>query len=344
MFPGYPFSAVLELKKFPPQTHSIRFPWGNLVSWTQTAIDQLSEFQTWNYPNGRTSFTEPAAFSALALLQAGRIDEAKHTVDWIASIQQQDGRIGVSEVHTTPAWTTSLAILAWQRFQQATQTNRFADPLRRALNWAGNAKGSTIDPKKATSIGHDTTLVGWPWVIGTHSWIEPTAFFVMAFHATERTGHARTRDAVRLLIDRQLPSGGCNYGNTLVLGNVLKPHPQPSGISLMALAPFVHQVDSTETEIPLDRKSKLAIKQSANYLRSQIDQPLGTASRCFVTLGLAAQTQQPVGLAQLEQTYRQRVAKNLSAYQLALCLLANEGDHSILFDSFENGEPNRSTT
>ena len=29
-------------------------------------------------------------------------------------------------------------------------------------------------------LGHDSTLIGWPWVEGTHSWIEPTAWAVLA--------------------------------------------------------------------------------------------------------------------------------------------------------------------
>ena len=39
-----------------------------------------------------------------------------------------------------------------------------------------------------------------------------------------------------LLLDRQLPSGGCNYGNTSVLGQMLRPHVQPTCVALLALA------------------------------------------------------------------------------------------------------------
>ena len=76
----------------------------------------------------------------------------------------------------------------------------------------------------------------WPWVLGTHSWIEPTAFNVLALKAAGRGEHPRTREAVRLLVDRLLPTGGCNYGNTTVLGQQLRPHLAPTGLVLLSLA------------------------------------------------------------------------------------------------------------
>ena len=75
-----------------------------------------------------------------------------------------------------------------------------------------------------------------PMAEGTHSWIEPTAFHALALKATARGEHPRAREAITLLLDRQLPSGGCNYGNTAVLGQMLRPHVQPTGIALLALA------------------------------------------------------------------------------------------------------------
>jgi len=39
-----------------------------------------------------------------------------------------------------------------------------------------------------------------------------------------------------MLLDRQLPHGGWNYGNTLVFGQELRPIPESTGIALAALA------------------------------------------------------------------------------------------------------------
>lgn len=96
-------------------------------------------------------------------------------------------------------------------------------------------------------FGHDRTLQGWPWVEGTHSWVEPTAYAVLALRTCGQTNHPRVREAVRLLGDRVLPGGGWNYGNTRVMGNILRPFPATTGIALAALAgePLTPQIDES---------------------------------------------------------------------------------------------------
>jgi hypothetical protein len=71
--------------------------------------------------------------------------------------------------------------------------------------------------------------VGWAYAEGTHSWVEPTAFAVLALKAASREYQAAAREGVAVLIDRQLPGGGLNYGNTFVLGQLIRPHIQPTG-------------------------------------------------------------------------------------------------------------------
>jgi hypothetical protein len=116
-------------------------------------------------------------------------------------------------------------------------------------------------------------------VAGTHSWIEPTALHVRALKNAGYTGHPRVREAVRMLLDRLLPGGGCNYGNTWVLGQLLRPHVQPTGIALVALA--------GETD------SRGRIAASLDYLDRQPGDRLGAASLSWAVLALAAH-QRPV--------------------------------------------------
>jgi hypothetical protein len=85
-------------------------------------------------------------------------------------------------------------------------------------------------------VQHDTGLVGWPWVEGTHSWLEPTAMAVLALSLDGLSGHARVVEGVRLIVDRALPHGGWNYGNKSVFRTELRPHPGPTGLALLALA------------------------------------------------------------------------------------------------------------
>ena len=107
-------------------------------------------------------------------------------------------------------------------------------PISRGIDWLVETRGVALE--RTEQLGHDSTLIGWPWVEGTHSWIEPTAWAVLALKSAGLSQHPRTREAIRLLIDRLLPDGGCNFGNTVVLGQQLLPHLQSSGICLLALA------------------------------------------------------------------------------------------------------------
>jgi hypothetical protein len=166
-------------------------------------------------------------------------------------------------------------------------------------------------------MGHNTTLVGWPWIEETHSWIEPTAMHVLALKAVGQSGHPRTREAVRLLIDRLLPAGGCNYGNTVVMDQVLRPHLQPTGLAMLALA----------GESVRDGR----IEKSLDYLTAELSPRTASGSLCYGLLGLAAHGCLPADASRwLEMTFRRTVARDASPYRLALVALAALGTASPL--------------
>jgi hypothetical protein len=64
----------------------------------------------------------------------------------------------------------------------------------------------------------------------------------------------RVAEAVRMLLDRQLPDGGWNYGNTVVFGQKLYPMPDMTGMALSALSGLVSYVD---------------VAKSVEYLRAE---------------------------------------------------------------------------
>jgi hypothetical protein len=47
--------------------------------------------------------------------------------------------------------------------------------------------------------------------------------------------HPRIHEATEMLINRQLPSGGWNYGNTMVFGQELQPMADSTGLALQSL-------------------------------------------------------------------------------------------------------------
>jgi hypothetical protein len=254
------------------------------------------------YAEGHPPATEPTLWTALAQHAAGRSDNADRAARWVASLQQTDGSVGISRDAPNPCWPTALALMLWQRVSP----QEYATHIELATKWSLAARGTTLPPDP--HIGHNTTLVGWSWAANTHSWIEPTAFFVMGLRACGLGTHPRTREGVALLVDRLLPQGGCNYGNTKVLGQYLVDHLQPSGIVLWALAG--------------ERIDDPRIDRSLDYLATAVERPTGSASLAFALLALAAWDRTPTNASDLIVTAWNRPTTRHSPYRQALLALA----------------------
>ncbi len=251
--------------------------------------------------------TEPAAWTTLALVAHGEVEAARRSARWLAERQQSTGAVGVSARQDEPRWPTSLALLAWCAVNGAEDSYPFQPHIERAVKWSLFARGETGAP--SPMIGHDTSLVGWSWAANTHSWLEPTCFFVTALRAAGRSDHPRVREGLELAVDRLLPDGGANYGNTIVLGQQLLPHVQSSGIAMLALA----------GEPIADER----IEKSLDYLDQALGPATAPASLSFACLGLAAHGRRPDRAddwiaGALENNGR----KPLAEYEQALLLLA----------------------
>jgi len=150
----------------------------------------------------------------------------------MAAIQRAEGALPVSQALETPGWTTPYAILLWSTVpgHEAAQ--------RRACTWLLGVAGKTIPRTKGSDAltGDNLAAVGWPWVAGTHSWLEPTALAVLALCRLGLAGHPRVGAGIALILNRSLANGGWNYGNKKVFGRDLRPQPGPTGLALLALA------------------------------------------------------------------------------------------------------------
>lgn len=155
--------------------------------------------------------------------------------------QLEDGRVSISPDHPEAFWPTPLAVLAWQGILefQAAQARAVAFLLATSgLHWKK-------DP--GAIFGHDSDLKGWPWRASTSSWAAPTALALTALQVAGHRAHPRVTEAVRLLLDRQIPGGGWNYGNTTVFGQVLHPMPEDTGLVLTALESLVPRFEVQES-------------------------------------------------------------------------------------------------
>ena len=280
-----------------------------MYSWLTTAVKQLVNCPQWTYAASPQIATEPTALSALALLAHGKTIAAQNPLDWLVQQQASDGSLGVTEQERTPCWPTSLAVLAWKNADHVAGEHRYATCCQQACNWLLSITGTT--PERASHVGHDTTIEGWPWVEGTHSWLEPTVFSLLALEACGQEEHPRSHAARSLIIDRLLPHGGANYGNTVVLGQELLPHIQPSGIALCA--------------IPAEA-SDPRVGRTIEYLQRVLPSCTATHSLSFGLMGLAAHNIWPdQAESWLARCYARSVRESDNAYELALLCLVGLG-------------------
>jgi len=192
--------------------------------------------------------------------------------------QLPDGRLCVSKTQPASFWPTALAILAWQ------DSEPYREAQQRAIRFLLETTGFHFPRQSDAPLAHDSQLRGWPWIGETHSWVEPTATAMMALRATGHSDHDRVKEAVRMLMNRQLPHGGWNYGNSVVFGKELHPMPESTGAALAGLAGMV------------DRD---VVMPSLTYLQREVTRLRTPISLGWSLLGLAAWKLAPPNAAAL---------------------------------------------
>jgi len=277
------------------------------VTWLDQTLDELEGQPAIGYTAGSAPAAEPTALAALALARHGRDGTARKAAEALARLQQTSGEVGV-RAGETPGWPTSLAIIAWCAVDRSSYHSR----TDRAVTWLLAKKNRGEAVEQTGVFGHNTSLVGWAYAEQTHTWVEPTAFAVLALKAVGKSADPATREGVLVLIDRQLPGGGLNYGNTYVLGQLLRSHQQPTGIALLAL---VGEHDNT------DRLTK-----SIAWLRRSMGPDTTPLSLGWALLGLRAHEillpEADEWLAAAASTVRKH---DRSPHKLALLALAAKG-------------------
>ena len=198
--------------------------------------------------------------------------------------QLEDGRVCVSPNHPEALWPTPMAILAWNNAPS------FQDHQTRALDFLLNVAGSD----------------GWPWTADTHTWVQPTAMSMIAIKVAEADDQTRTQLAKHMLMNRQLPHGGWNYGSTMVFGQELRPFPETTGAALNALS---------------GRVPSRLIKASLNYLVREISRLHTPIALGWGLLGLGAWGLRPPEWPDLVQSCLERESRYGEYDTASLCLL-----------------------
>jgi hypothetical protein len=227
--------------------------------------------------------------TAWAVLALARNNKHSHLVESgraiLASTQWIDGRITFPDFKDV-YWPTAISVLAWHGALQFDKAKKSAE------KFLLESTGRHFPKQSNAPSVHDTSIKGWPWIGQTHSFVEPTAMTLLSLDICGYGNHPRFHEGIKMILDRQLPHGGWNYGNTIVYGNELRPFMETTGIAIAALA--------RHAEI-----SKVSV--SLHYLKEQIEQSRTPLALAWALLGLGAWGEFPnAGLDWIEQTLKKQ--------------------------------------
>lgn len=215
----------------------------------------------WGYYREKASRLEPTCWAALALRYArSRVDAGSALARW-----PSQGGLLLERAGAPPNFGFhGVALLALRALgvDHAAGTASLVAALQRVAG---------IPLKPSTVNRQDNSLQAWSWIEGTFSWVEPTAWCLLALKKWNGSGVAidpnRVSTAERLLIDRACDGGGWNYGNSNMLGQTLKAYVPTTAVALLSLR---------------DRRSEAVVAKGHEYLRTH-----ATAERSGLSLALS---------------------------------------------------------
>ncbi len=215
--------------------------------------------------------------------------------------QFKEGLVAIDHDHPVSSWPTALALLSWWGWPPGEEASRHA------LNFLSDVTVITFKSEDTVN-SVDSTMRGWAWIGGTTCWVEPTSMAVFAF---DRCGRQidRVRQGINLVLNRQLPHGGWNFGNTFVYGAELLPAEEYIGVALTALAGHCEESQ---------------VSQSIALLEQRLEKIRTPLTLAWGILGLAAWKRRPAFADQAISECLDRQAR-LGPYDtshLALLLIA----------------------
>jgi hypothetical protein len=218
----------------------------------------------WGYAPGKQSRLEPTCLSLMALADDVPGEAARLLAAW----PRREG-LWVDGPGLPPNYGLNGAALVASSTTLRSRAEIVEPVLRRLVE----AKGLALGPSE--EVRQDNRLQAWGWVDGTFSWVEPTAWCVLALKKWRREGDAsanlRVAEAERLLVDRVCVEGGWNYGNAVVLAKTLPAYVPTTALALLALQ---------------DRPGLDAVRQSIDVLVRDAGSEASALSLGFATIAL----------------------------------------------------------
>jgi hypothetical protein len=259
----------------------------------------------WGYEPGRTARLEPTCWALLALRNSPAESDrtlAGWPADRLALLEHRGG---------LPNWSFHALALA-------TRLALGEAPLG-DVQWLAAtlvaARGVPIKPSPAQR--QDVHIAGWSWITGTFSWVEPTAWAVLALKMCRGRGvvvegaNQRIHDGESLLRDRVCAGGGWNYGNSNVFAKDLPAYVPTTAIALLALH---------------DRCDEAFVRRSLDYLEEEsVRHPSVRAlALSALALGRCGRRASHVESA-LRAWFARQPSTDIASLGMALCALERSG-------------------
>jgi len=208
----------------------------------------------WSFYIAGDSRVEPTCWALRALADPSESaqDHITRGIAFLKSLQLSDGSWPASNGMTSGGWVTSLAasVLARLPSQTSVQGPSVEKSVHAGLQWLSDdyPRDSTrwqkfLNNFQSSHASHNDEFRGWGWTPRTASWVEPTAFALMALATASESSSVgasgtsfvpglraqlpkslavkleeRRTLAVGLLYDRMCAGGGWNCGNPRVYG------------------------------------------------------------------------------------------------------------------------------
>ncbi|MGE0705552.1 MAG: hypothetical protein AB7F99_07925 [Vicinamibacterales bacterium] len=191
----------------------------------------------WSYVAGQPGRIEPTCWALLAAGPQAKGQAVPH-LQFLQRSQQPSGLLVEDPAQPVNAAFNGLAAFTLLQPFWA-DASVWTGAARRVTAALVLEKGVQLD--QAPEYRQDNSLQGWSWVAGTFSWVEPTAWGLLALktagNGTPLDAEARARidEGDRLLLDRACDGGGWNYGNAEVFDQDLQPYVPTTALALLAL-------------------------------------------------------------------------------------------------------------
>lgn len=206
-----------------------------LINLTEHLVKLANPQGGWGYYSNNSSSVEPTCLALLALGKdfAKSSPEGKNAISFLMLQLQDSGLVINPGCRKEAVWPTAIALFTLVKLEiPGVPAARMASAL---LALEGFSIKGNAQAKEIHANGIDVELTGWPWTRGTFSWVEPTAWAVLALCQVGLENHPRVKEGQAFLLDRLFDEGGTNYGTKRVLGKLLDTIPIPTSLALMAL-------------------------------------------------------------------------------------------------------------